>query len=163
MKITIAIDFYKNKNISVGYCAEIAGMTIEDFIVLLGKNYISIFSFETEKELKEEIENAKNSIIFKQAGKNYLSILRNHVLQKMQHEDARIYLFGSWARGNQRNSSDIDIAIEYKSGEGYSKVNELHESIEESSIPYWVDVVDMRRISGLFVEKIRKEGVVWKD
>lgn len=98
-----------------------------------------------------------------QVEKDYLSILRKHVLQKMQSENVRIYLFGSWARGTQRNSSDVDIAIEYKSEEKYSKIGELRESIEESSIPYRVDVVDMRQVSKNFVKKIRKEGVVWKD
>lgn len=95
--------------------------------------------------------------------KDYLSILRKHVLQKMQNENVKIYLFGSWARGIQRDSSDIDIAIEYKSEEKYGKIGELRESIEESNIPYRVDVVDMRRISKDFAKKIRKDGVVWKD
>ena len=95
--------------------------------------------------------------------KDYLSILRKHVLQKMQQEDARIYLVGSRARGSQRNSSDIDIAIEYKSEEKHSNIGELRESIEESSIPYWVDVVDMRRVNKDFEEKMREDGVVWKD
>lgn len=95
--------------------------------------------------------------------KDYLSILQKHVLQKMQNENVKIYLFGSWARGIQRDSSDIDIAIEYKHEEKYGKIGELRESIEESSIPYRVDIVDMRRISKDFAEKIRKDGVVWKD
>lgn len=95
--------------------------------------------------------------------KKYLSILKEHVLQKMQNEDAKIYLFGSWAKGSQRNSSDIDVAIEYRTGQGYGKISELRESIEESSIPYRVDIVDMQRISKPFVEKIRREGIVWKD
>lgn len=103
------------------------------------------------------------TIEFEQIEKDYLSILRKHVMQKMQGEDVKIYLFGSWARGIQRNSSDIDIAIEYKSGEGYSRISELRESIEESSIPYRVDVVDIRRVSKDFAEKVRKDGVVWKD
>ena len=33
-------------------------------------------------------------------------------LQHFSSYDVRIYLFGSWARNEQKRSSDIDIAIE---------------------------------------------------
>ena len=56
----LAIDLYKNKNISLGYCAELAEMTKEDFILFLGENKISIFGFENEKEFLEEVNNARN-------------------------------------------------------------------------------------------------------
>lgn len=58
MKRMIAVDLYKNKKISLGYCAELAEMTKEDFIYLLNKHEVSIFSFESEEEFKEEVENA---------------------------------------------------------------------------------------------------------
>ena len=54
----VAVDLYKNKKVSLGYCAEIAGMTKEDFIKYLGVNGVSIFSFESEEEFMEEFENA---------------------------------------------------------------------------------------------------------
>ena len=54
----IAVDLYKNKKISLGYCADIADMTKEDFVKYLGKNNISIFSFEDEEEFLEELANA---------------------------------------------------------------------------------------------------------
>ena len=34
------------------------------------------------------------------------------VIQHFKDKNVRIYLFGSWARGEQKRSSDIDIAIE---------------------------------------------------
>ncbi len=58
MKCMLAVDLYKNKKVSLGYCASIADMTKEDFIKYLGKNEISIFSFEDEKEFLEELANA---------------------------------------------------------------------------------------------------------
>lgn len=58
MKCMLAIDLYKNRKVSLGYCASIAEMTKEDFIKYLGKNDISIFSFESEKEFFEELDNA---------------------------------------------------------------------------------------------------------
>lgn len=58
MKCMLVVDLYKNKKVSLGYCASIADMSKEDFIKYLGKNEISIFSFENEKEFMEELANA---------------------------------------------------------------------------------------------------------
>lgn len=58
MKCMLAVDLYKNRKVSLGYCADIADMTKEDFIKYLGQNNISIFSFEDEKEFLEELANA---------------------------------------------------------------------------------------------------------
>jgi predicted HTH domain antitoxin len=45
MKKTVALDLYKNKKVSLGYCASVAGMTKEEFVQYLAENGISIFSF----------------------------------------------------------------------------------------------------------------------
>ena len=34
-KSFLALDLYKNKGVSLGYCTELAGMTKEDFILFL--------------------------------------------------------------------------------------------------------------------------------
>jgi predicted HTH domain antitoxin len=54
----IALDYYTRLHISVGYCAQIAGMTEEDFIKYLGRNKISIFQFDSSEEFKDELANA---------------------------------------------------------------------------------------------------------
>ena len=53
-----ALMHYLNNHISNGYCAQIAGMSEEDFIKYLGNNNISIFSFDDEAEFIEEMNNA---------------------------------------------------------------------------------------------------------
>lgn len=54
----LALDLYKNKKVSLGYCAGIAEMTKEEFVQYLGTNGISIFSFTSEDEFEEELLNA---------------------------------------------------------------------------------------------------------
>lgn len=54
----VAVEYFKNKGVSVGYCAEIAGMTEENFLQFLGENKISVFQFDDEKEFLSEAENA---------------------------------------------------------------------------------------------------------
>lgn len=58
MKCVLAVDLYTNKKVALGYCAGIADMSKEDFIKYLGKNEISVFSFESEKEFMDELANA---------------------------------------------------------------------------------------------------------
>ena len=57
-KRAIALGYYTQNGVSIGYCAQIAGMTEEDFIKYLGENHVSIFHFDDEAEFLEEMENA---------------------------------------------------------------------------------------------------------
>lgn len=58
MKKMLALDLYKNKKVSLGYCASVAEMTKEEFIQYLAMNDVSIFSFASENEFLEELANA---------------------------------------------------------------------------------------------------------
>ena len=54
----IALDYYTRHHVSLGYCAEIAEMTEEDFIKFFGQNKISIFQFDDKEEFLDELKNA---------------------------------------------------------------------------------------------------------
>ena len=84
------------------------------------------------------------------------------VLQHFSTQNVRIYLFGSWARGEQKRSSDIDIAIEENKDISY-EITLLREKLEESTIPRHIDVVDMHHAGKALCQRIRKEGIVWKE
>ena len=78
-----------------------------------------------------------------------------------EQADVRVYLFGSWARGEERITSDIDLAIE---GEDVSEIAmQVRETLEESDIPYRVDVVNLVEASPELLANVRKEGILWKD
>jgi len=53
-----AIDLYRKKEATIGYCAKIAGMHEEDIIKLLAKKQISFFEFEDDAEFLNELCNA---------------------------------------------------------------------------------------------------------
>jgi len=57
LKILAAVKFYELKKLSLGKAAELAGLDKVDFIKLLGKYRVSIFSL-SEEELVKDIENA---------------------------------------------------------------------------------------------------------
>ena len=58
-KKAVALMMYKKNKVSIGYCAKIAEMNKEDFIKFLGDNGVSIFSFESEDEFLEEMNNVQ--------------------------------------------------------------------------------------------------------
>ena len=72
---------------------------------------------------------------------------------------AKIYLFGSRAKGTATLHSDVDIAIE--GAEVASKLPYIRLAIEESLLPYKVDLVDLQSASHL-KEVVIKEGIRWQ-
>lgn len=54
----VALGYYTNNNVSIGYCAKIAGMSEEDFINFLGRHGVGIFESMTEADLLRDIANA---------------------------------------------------------------------------------------------------------
>ena len=57
-RCAVALRYYTQSGVSIGYCAQIAEMTEEEFIRYLGNNRISIFHFDSEEEFVEEWKNA---------------------------------------------------------------------------------------------------------
>ena len=47
----VALGYYTQGGVSIGYCSQIAGMTEKEFIKYLGRNHISVLRFDNEKEL----------------------------------------------------------------------------------------------------------------
>ena len=91
-----------------------------------------------------------------------LDRLRQILLIELAGSEVKVYLFGSWARGQERRSSDIDIAVDWPGGAPPDRLARLREILEESDLPYRVDVVDLAVVNGKLAENIGKEGVLWK-
>jgi len=89
--------------------------------------------------------------------------LRRMVLDAIGARDAAAYLFGSTATGNVRHASDIDVAILPREELPPSFFAELAERIEESTIPYHVDLIDLRKVPKKLQEEVTRSGTVWRD
>ncbi len=93
----------------------------------------------------------------------YLQQLKNLSLSIFENEPVKIILFGSRARGDQNPTSDVDIGIIPRSGSCAKATTLLKEKIEESNIPFKVDVVNLKETSEDFYNEAIKDAVVWKD
>ena len=76
--------------------------------------------------------------------------------------NAKIYLFGSYVRGDVRRSSDIDIAIDNQEKLSFLEINQIRHMIDVLNIIPSVDVVDFNRVPIAMQENIIKDGIVWK-
>jgi predicted nucleotidyltransferase len=89
--------------------------------------------------------------------------LRRMVLDALGEHDAAVWLFGSCARGEARQHSDSDIAILPRDNLPVGFFGELDADIEESTIPYDVDLVDLRNADPVLIAEILREGIPWRD
>ena len=53
-----ALKLYEVGKLSLGQCAELAEMSIEEFLKFLSANKITTFKYDSVKELEQDIENA---------------------------------------------------------------------------------------------------------
>jgi predicted nucleotidyltransferase len=72
-----------------------------------------------------------------------------------------LYLFGSWARKEEQNSSDIDLGIYYEEPLSTGTLARLRLAYEESNIPYRVEIVDLTESNINFRKKVMDEGDKW--
>jgi len=72
---------------------------------------------------------------------------------------AKAYLFGSYARGEAKPASDIDICIEEGKPLSLFDLSGLYLDLEES-LSHKIDVVTIADIKGSFKENIEKERVL---
>ncbi|MEX0849757.1 MAG: nucleotidyltransferase domain-containing protein [Candidatus Dependentiae bacterium] len=77
--------------------------------------------------------------------------------------DAKIILFGSRARGDARENSDIDIAIDAGKQVSPYDIVEAKNIFSEMNIIFKVDVVDYQSVSEILQKQIDKDGVLWSD
>lgn len=103
------------------------------------------------------------SNIDKRKEEYFLKELKRIVLDFLKGKQCAVFLFGSRAREDYHRSSDADIAVEGLSEEEFKKFKRsLEEFLEESRIPFPVDVVNLNKISNKFRQTILEEGIRWK-
>jgi len=75
---------------------------------------------------------------------------------------AKIILFGSRARNDDNQGSDIDIALDLGKKIDFTIMNNILGDLEESMLPIKFDIVDFNAVSQDLQKEIVKDGVWWK-
>lgn len=81
----------------------------------------------------------------------------------LRNQPCTVYLFGSRASGTNSPTSDFDVAVLASNDISY-ELSLARERLEESNIPYVVDLVDLQATSSVFAEKVLREGLIlWRN
>ena len=91
----------------------------------------------------------------------YLERIKDMVLDGLSGYAVTVYLFGSRARGPVRRASDVDIAVEAQEPLPPRVLARLRDRLEESTVPYRVDILDLASAGDALRERVKREGVVW--
>lgn len=78
------------------------------------------------------------------------------------YPDAKIYLFGSYAKGTARQGSDIDIAIDTGKRLNLHERQFLWNLLDALPTVQNIDLIDMHAIPNDMKEEILTKGVIWK-
>lgn len=91
--------------------------------------------------------------------------VKNEILRILAHhislETYQVFLFGSRASGKAKKWSDYDIGIKGQQKLSYSTLSKIESNLEESDIPYQVDIIDLNRVSEKFLELALKNKQLW--
>lgn len=123
-----------------------------------------------DDQIIEHSEEASNRAVDKQMTLSTISLEPRFITQLVEiiarvvgDEEATVYVFGSRARTTSRPSSDIDLAVKARQ-KGALLVSRMREALEESTIPYTADVVDLATCDDALTASVQEQGiVVWKS
>jgi hypothetical protein len=87
--------------------------------------------------------------------------VRRIVLAGLRDLGVRVFLFGSRARGDARATSDIDVALLSARPIPRGTLAAIREALEESRVPFRVDLVDLAAAGAELREHALREGIEW--
>jgi predicted nucleotidyltransferase len=87
--------------------------------------------------------------------------VRAIVAEALAGRPVTVWLFGSWARGDQAPGSDIDVAVSAREPLPPGVLALLRERLEESTVPYRVEVVDLTTAPAALRGAVLREGTIW--
>lgn len=85
------------------------------------------------------------------------------IIKKHLSGDRRIFLFGSMAKGNALDTSDVDIGILGRKKIPVSAMVKIKEEVEKIKTLRKVDVVDLKSMSRIFRDAAIMSGKVLKN
>ncbi len=92
---------------------------------------------------------------------DYIKLCRELVLENIDTDEYAVFLFGSRAYDRYPEKADIDIGILGEKELPESSRYLLKDKIEESDIPYNVDIIDFSRTSNSFRKVALRKIDLW--
>ena len=84
------------------------------------------------------------------------------IVKPLMTEGAKVYCYGSRARGDHQKFSDVDLMVESSSKDNL-KISDLIETIQNSNFPFKVDLVHISEFAESYKESYLKDRIEFKD
>ena len=91
----------------------------------------------------------------------YVEEVKRIVLRGLGPRAARVYFFGSRASGTEHRFSDLDVAVLPLEPMPPRAWLELQERLEQSWVPFPVDLVNLEEAPAGLRARVEREGVLW--
>ena len=92
----------------------------------------------------------------------HIDLTQKILFNYLNHIDCQIFLFGSQVNNTSRKPVDIDIGIMPLTTFPKGLFSEIREALEESNIPYHVDLIELSLTDTQFIECVKQTGIQWK-
>ena len=94
---------------------------------------------------------------------DYLQIVKDIILAHIDKESVFAFLFGSRALNKHRQKADIDIGIFTTDETTETNIHHIINAIEESIVPYKVDIIDFNKADKNFKKIALQHIVIWNQ
>lgn len=91
---------------------------------------------------------------------NYIEQTKRIVLRRVKDKNISVFLFGSRAKGNHARHADVDIGFISEDKIDTRLLRKISDDLEESRVPFHVDLVDFSKVHDRF-KKAAMKGIVW--
>lgn len=91
----------------------------------------------------------------------YLELTRQIILSMVNKEELTIFLFGSRVGNDFRPRSDIDVGFISNKKLEPKLFGKIREALEESIIPYHIDLVDFGNVDNEFKKIALRKIEIW--
>ncbi len=86
-------------------------------------------------------------------------LLNKICLQPLKEAGAKVWIFGSRARGDNHQYSDIDLLYHTNRKLRLGFIGEIEFDLKESRLPYKVDLVDLASLAESYKEGVLKDRI----
>ena len=93
----------------------------------------------------------------------YLDLVKEVVFKHIPKNKYNIFLFGSRAREKHRFAADIDIGVQGKEPLEEDLIYKIKDEIEESIVPFKVDIIDFMTVTNKFKKEALKNIKIWNQ
>jgi len=91
----------------------------------------------------------------------YLNILKEIVLSIVDTQEVMVFLFGSRVSSHHSTNADADIGLFSDISIPRTLYHKIRNAIDESIIPWHVDIIDFTHVDPMFKKEATKDIVIW--